>query len=121
MNRKLVMIASILAVALLLAACGGTATPTPLPAPTPTSAPATQSSAPKANASGFATKSNEGGSVTVEVTPLALEAGKPMTFDIAMDTHSVDLSDDMTKIVILRDDAGQEYAPTAWDGPTSRT
>lgn len=40
-----------------------------------------------------------------------------MTFEIAMNTHSVDLGDDLTKIAILRDDAGKEYLPVAWDGP----
>jgi len=86
----------------------------------PTNAPVapaqTQPSAPKPNNEALATKSNEGGSVTVEVTPTALEIGKPIVFEISMNTHSVDLSDDMTKIVILRDDTGKEYTPTAWEG-----
>ncbi len=55
--------------------------------------------------------------MTVDVTPTVLDAGKPLAFDIAMNTHSVDLGDDLTKIAILRDDAGKEYKPTAWDGP----
>lgn len=55
-------------------------------------------------------------SVTVKVTPLTLKPGEPPMFDIAMDTHSVDLAADMLKTVVLRDDSGKEYAPTAWDG-----
>ncbi len=56
--------------------------------------------------------------MTVAVTPLVLKPGNPLEFDIAMNTHSVDLSNDMLKAVVLRDDTGKEYTPTAWDGPT---
>ena len=55
--------------------------------------------------------------MTVDVTPMALELGKPIALEITMNTHSVDLGDDMTQIAIMRDDAGKEYKPTAWDGP----
>lgn len=65
----------------------------------------------------FETQSSAGGSVTVDVKPTTLMVGEPVVFDVAMNTHSVDLSDDMTKISTLRDDAGREYKPTAWDGP----
>ena len=33
-----------------------------------------------------------------------------------MNTHSVELADEMTKVSILRDDSGNEYKPTAWEG-----
>ncbi len=68
------------------------------------------------SASAFETKSSSGGSVTVDVKPTALQVGQPIVFDIALNTHSVDLSDDLTKIAILRDDTGGEYKPTAWEG-----
>jgi len=106
MNRGISVLAILAALA--LAACGGAAS-------TPAQSNALASE-PKTNSTGFWTKSNEGGAVTVEVTPTALQVGKPLTFEIAMNTHSVDLSDDMTRIVILRDDAGKEYTPTAWEG-----
>lgn len=108
MRRYFIALAILVALALMLAACGGAN------APAQSNAPA--ASEPKTNSSGFWTKSNEGGAVTVDVTPTALQVGKPLAFEIAMNTHSVDLSDDLTKIVILRDDAGKEYAPTAWEG-----
>ncbi len=125
MNRRLFLLSSLLVlVALLLAACGGAATPTS--APVPTKAPGTATAAPtivantpskpSTESSAFKTKSNSGGSVDVDVTPTALEIGQPIAFDIAMNTHSVDLSDNMTKITLLRDDAGKEYKPTAWEG-----
>lgn len=116
MKRKLILLSIAFAlVALLLAACSGGTTPTAAPAPTQATnvLPATS----KSGGAGFETKSSEGGSVTVDVKPTALDVGKPIAFDIAMNTHSVDLSDDMTKITILRDDAGKEYKPTAWEGP----
>ena len=129
MNRKVVLLTSALAlVALLLAACAGA--PSPTAAPAPTQGPAVSgagasnpsaSSASGAKSSGatFETKSNDGGSVTVDVKPTALAVGEPVAFDVKMDTHSVELADDMTKIAILRDDVGKEYKATAWDGPGS--
>lgn len=125
MNRKLALLMTILVLAtLLLVACAGAPTPTAAPvstkAPTATSPAVSNlaaSSASKSNGAAFETQSNAGGSVTVDVKPATLIVGEPVVFDVAMNTHSVDLSDDMTKISILRDDAGQEYKPTAWDGP----
>jgi hypothetical protein len=55
--------------------------------------------------------------VTVDVTPVALAVGAPAAFDVAMNTHSVDLTDDLTQTTVLRDDTGKEYQPIAWDGP----
>jgi hypothetical protein len=34
-----------------------------------------------------------------------------------MNTHSVELDQDMTKIAILVDDQGKEYKPISWEGP----
>ncbi len=70
------------------------------------------------DASSYKSQVVEGGSVTVEVLPLTLKAGAPSEFEIAMNTHSVDLSADMLKAVVLIDDAGKEYTATKWDGPT---
>lgn len=99
--------------ALSLVACSN-ATPTTAPTPivvAPSNAPQRS-----ASSSAFETKNNSGGSVDVAVTPQQLDVGQPMAFEIVMNTHSVDLSDDMTQIIILRDDKGKEYNPTAWDG-----
>ena len=120
MNKRMILLSSVFAlVALLLVACSGGTTPAAAPALTkaPSVATNAQPATSKSDSAGFETKSNEGGSVTVDVKPTAVEAGKPVAFDIVMNTHSVDLSDDMTKITILRDDTGKEYKPTAWDGP----
>lgn len=126
MRTKFLFILSMLVFAVLvLAACSGTKA-----GPASDGNSSSNSSAVTSNASAPASKPSnlnasggldpqtiDGGSVTVQVTPIAFKMGAPLEFDIAMNTHSVDLSDDMLKAVILRDDGGKEYAPTAWDGP----
>jgi len=59
--------------------------------------------------------------VTVEVTPLNLTNASvtSLDFEIAMNTHSVDLSYDLAKIAVLRSDAGEEVQAMKWEGPTS--
>lgn len=129
MRRKHLLMISVFAIiALLLIACSGTnaaPAPTTAPAPNPTAEfrGAADSSQPASTDAGsstaatFETQTVEGGSVSVAVTPTSLKAGAPGEFEIAMNTHSVDLSTDLLKVVVLRDDAGTEYAPIKWDGP----
>ena len=58
-------------------------------------------------------------SVTVTVTPTLLdEKSGEWKFDVVMDTHSVELDQDMTKVAILIDEQGKEYKAQSWDGPT---
>jgi hypothetical protein len=65
----------------------------------------------------FATQSNDEAAVTVEVTPLNLGGdAATLEFEVAFDTHSVDLSFDPAAISVLRDDAGGEYPAIAWEG-----
>ncbi len=120
MNRKSLLIVGLLAsVALLVVACSGpSASAANQPAAQNNAQPATSGDA-GSGAATFQTQTVEGGSVSVAVTPIALKLGAPLEFDIAMNTHSVDLSNDMLTAVVLRDDAGKEYAPTGWDGPSS--
>ena len=64
------------------------------------------------------TKTEEQASVTVVVTPLDLSTNsKEWKFDVGMNTHSVELDQDMTKIAVLVDDQGKEYKPVSWEGP----
>lgn len=59
------------------------------------------------------------GAVTVTVVPLELSVESTQwKFDIVMDTHSVELNQDMVKSAILIDDQGKEYKPLNWEGPT---
>ena len=69
-----------------------------------------------ASKSGAATQTSEGGEVTVAVTWKGRSAGP--VFDVAMDTHSVDLDGyDLKKLAVLRNDGGEEVRPSAWDAP----
>ena len=57
--------------------------------------------------------------VTVAVTPLNLgdKSAATLDFDIALNTHSVDLGYDLTQIATLSSDAGEKVQPTKWNGP----
>lgn len=62
------------------------------------------------------TQVSAGGQVTIEVTWRGRGAG--LVFEVAMDTHSVDLDGyDLAKLAVLRTDKGQEVRPSGWDAP----
>lgn len=63
------------------------------------------------------TKIDDQANVTVTVTPTLL-SGEPKEwkFDIVMDTHSVELDQNMTEVATLTDDSGKEYSPVRWEG-----
>lgn len=61
-------------------------------------------------------KVNEGGNVTVTVTPKVLEIGKKPVFEIEFETHSVDLSFDVSKQSVLVDDKAVSLNQSVWDG-----
>jgi hypothetical protein len=70
-----------------------------------------------AAAAELATQKSSDGGVTVSVTPQNLGASaKSWDFKIVLDTHSQDLSDDLTKSAVLLDGTGVQLAPVAWDG-----
>jgi hypothetical protein len=55
--------------------------------------------------------------VTVTVTPIDLASeSKKWKFAIVMDTHSVELTQDIAKSSVLIDDQGKEYTPIDWEG-----
>lgn len=58
---------------------------------------------------------NDAGQVSIDVTPLTL-GDDVWEFEVALNTHSVNLDFDVTKVSALRCDQGQEYLPVAWDG-----
>jgi hypothetical protein len=55
-------------------------------------------------------------SVRVDVTPVQLTFGQQAKFEIRMNTHSVDLSQNMVAVSTLKDSNGREYLPKSWDG-----
>jgi hypothetical protein len=95
-----------------LAACGAAPTPT-------TSQPTTDSSASQPTASTTKaegqTREDGQGAVTVKVTPLNLEnSSATLDFEVVLDTHSVDLSMDLSQLAVLRADTGAEVNASAW-------
>lgn len=61
------------------------------------------------------TEKSAANNVTVTVTP-DFKATDTWTFKVVLDTHSQELSDDLTKTAVLIDPAGKRYAPVAWEG-----
>ena len=60
--------------------------------------------------------SNRENRVRVDVVPVQLEFGKSAKFEIRMNTHSCDLSQDLVSVSTLKDDNGREYRPVDWQG-----
>ena len=72
--------------------------------------------APTSSSSRFETKEQADDDVTVTVTPQELATGKPAIFQIAFDTHSVNLDFDIVTAVEFRDEQGNTYGPPTWKG-----
>lgn len=86
-----------------------TSTPTDDPALLPTLLP-------NSNGNGEFTRIDEQGEVVFEVTPLNLGApADTLDFDIAMNTHSVDLSMDLAALSTLSTDTGITVKASKWD------
>ena len=111
----------------LLAACAPTwiatepptAQPSPISnvVPTPTDNPALIPTLfPDANGNSELARLDEQGAVVFEVTPLNL--GTPadtLKFEVAMNTHSVDLSMDLAMLSTLSTDTGASVPASKWD------
>ena len=69
-----------------------------------------------ADALAYKTKSNKENRVRVDVRPVQLLPGKPAKFEIRMNTHSGDLSQDLVSVCTLKDSNGREYRPINWNG-----
>ncbi len=123
---KKIQIASLLAVLLVLflAACSAknesnpavsTSLPTNSPATViPPNTPQTQPAGPDLS------RTDSQGSVTVVVNPVDLKpTDDTLTFEISMNTHSVDLSMNLAKLATLTTDTGETIQAVTWDGPAS--
>jgi hypothetical protein len=61
---------------------------------------------------------DEQGEVSVAVTPLNLSApADSLEFEVALDTHSVDLTMDLVTLATLTTDSGRTVEPTLWEAP----
>jgi hypothetical protein len=72
--------------------------------------------APAAAVSSGATQTDEGGQVTIAATLQRSDA--ETIFNVAMNTHAVDLDDyDLKQLAVLHIDGGREVQPISWDAP----
>ncbi|HCM36727.1 MAG: hypothetical protein A3J30_04360 [Candidatus Wildermuthbacteria bacterium RIFCSPLOWO2_02_FULL_47_9c] len=77
----------------------------------------TQSPAPAESAtqiSNLEPQTNSEGVVNITVTPQDF-SNREWNFTIVLDTHSEELTADLTKTAVLLDDKGNEYMPIAWE------
>lgn len=89
------------------------ATEFPVPSATPTT---DATSIPLPPEEGL-TRTDEQGAVVVDVTPMNLtNPAETINIEVGMNTHSVDLSMDLTKLAMLKTDTGLSAAPISWDG-----
>jgi len=71
---------------------------------------------PRQNAA-LAEQTNAEGEITVIVRPLELSSdASPWSFEIALDTHSGSLDQDLMQSAVLLTDTGQELTPLRWEG-----
>lgn len=64
------------------------------------------------------TVADEQGTVSVTVTPRNIDAqSSVLEFEVAMNTHSVDLSMNLAELATLSTDTGTEIAAIGWDAP----
>ena len=109
----------LLAFALILVACAPSQSDGDPPSGTSQANPqSASSSSGDASTSTELTRSDEQGEVTVNVTPLNLDnPSDQLEFDVALETHSVELSMDLAPLATLTTDTGIEVQATTWDAP----
>ena len=114
--RRLLII--LIPLALLLAACSAKQPEPPTVAAVPTvTTPATSAPTLAAPDTGLM-RVDEQGMVVIEVTPANLgSAADTLEFEVAMNTHSVDLSMDLVALSTLSTDTGLAVQPLRWDAP----
>jgi hypothetical protein len=112
--------AVLVALALLVTACSSVSAQPSAAAP---SAPTSRQTIPAgidpfAPPAGDLMRIDQQGAVIVEVTPVDLSGdAHELEFEVAMNTHSVDLSLDLAGLSTLRTDTGLSVAATQWSGP----
>jgi hypothetical protein len=91
-----------------------------MPAPTAVIAPASPQGAAAAPTPATLERSAAAGAVTVTVLPLNLGAatGGTLDFQVKLETHTVQLDQDLAAISVLRTPSGSEVGSTAWDAPS---
>lgn len=64
----------------------------------------------------LSTQTSSEGSVTVKATPIDISNGEQWRFNIVLDTHSDELSQELAEVISLRDDKGNLYKAVSWEG-----
>jgi len=67
-------------------------------------------------ADAYERKSSRDKRVRIDVIPVQLASGRPAKFEVRMNTHSVDFTQDMVAVSILKDDNGNTYRAMIWNG-----
>lgn len=115
MNKELHLSVLLLFIALFLSACAGAPSAGPIEQQAPDIQPQVVDEAVTAKGE---TLVDEQGAVTVSVTPLNLgKEPAELTFEVALNTHSVELSMDLADLASLRTDTGLTLTAAAWDAP----
>lgn len=65
--------------------------------------------------SNLGARTNNEGAVEITVTPKKL-SDKEWAFEMTLNTHSVDIGEDLTKASVLINENGNEYNPIEWQG-----
>ncbi len=67
-------------------------------------------------AGAYERKSSSENKVRVVVSPVQLASGRTAKFEVRITTHSVELSQNMVAVSMLKDDNGHKYRPLGWNG-----
>jgi len=88
-------------------------TPTALPTHLPVATPGTAS-----ETNTGSTQTDNQGAITVDITPVDLAAaGETLSFEVSLNTHSVELSMDLAAAATLTTDTGRSVAALEWNAP----
>jgi hypothetical protein len=122
--KRLVMLSVLLVAAAAVAGCSGDsgavqATPAgAVPVVSAQEVEETKAPAAPRGAALDETLVDEQGAVSVAVTPLAVSDERAtLDFEVALNTHSVDLSMDLAALATLTTDTGAEVTASSWDAP----
>lgn len=115
--RRCVVVLALLGTGLLvLVGCAGRREVSVTPTLIPTSIPTRPASSNRSERT-FPPRVSNAGQVVIEVIPLNLnQPEETLHFQVAMNTHSVELGYDLAQLAVLRTDRGDEVSGLRWDG-----
>ena len=69
-----------------------------------------------ASQNNFEARINSEGEVSVSVFPKNITQAGIWEFEVTLNTHSIELSEDLTQVSVLINSEGEEEKPTEWEG-----